>query len=39
VADGRFDRLSGSVFPEFGSPTAGNADTRVVIVLGHVLQR
>jgi hypothetical protein len=39
MADGRFDRLSGSVFPEFCSPTAGNAGTPVVIVLGHVLQR
>lgn len=39
MADGRFDRLSESVFPEFRSPTASNADTRVVMVLGHVLQR
>ena len=30
MADGRFERLSGSVFPEFRSPTAGNPDTGVV---------
>src|SRR5215471_9182036 len=29
-----FDWLSGRVFPDFHSPAAGNADTRVVIVLG-----
>jgi hypothetical protein len=39
MADGRFDWLSERVFPEFHSPTAGNADTPVVIVLGHELKR
>jgi len=39
IADGRFDGLSGRVFPDFHSPAAGNADTRVVIVLGEVLKR
>jgi hypothetical protein len=39
MADGRFDRLPERVFPEFHSLTAGNADTPVAIVLGHVLKR
>ena len=39
IADGPFDWLSGRVFPDFHSPAAGNADTRVVIVLGEVLKR
>ena len=39
MADGRLDRLSERVFPEFDSPTGGDADTPVVIVLGHVLKR
>jgi hypothetical protein len=38
MADGRFDWLSGRVFPEYHSPTAGNADTRVATVLGHMRQ-
>ena len=38
-ADGRFDWLSGRVFPKFHSRTAGNVDTRVVILLGQVLKR
>ena len=39
MGDGRFDWLSGRVFPDFHSPAAGNADTPVVIVLGEVLKR
>ena len=39
MADGRLDWLSERVFREFHSLTAGNADTPVVIVLGHVLKR
>ena len=39
MADGRFDWLSERVFPKFDSPSAGNADTPMVIVLGHVLKR
>ena len=39
--DGRwaFGPVSERVFPEFDSPTAGDADTLVVRVLGHVLKR
>jgi hypothetical protein len=39
MADGHFDWLPERVFPEFRNPRAGNADTPVVIVLGHVLKR